>query len=356
MDSLFGRKKSRPRQSSVSLQDLNERSVPYDKLSAPSRSPIAVGTINQGLKGISAPSTNPALTTSGIELNKFTMQRSKLERDNLHERHHLRQDSRSESISTGDSLTLCSGPNEVSSSRVLSPHSQSTQLHRSEASTSSSRSEIMVDFGQYPVSPIYNSFATVRPMSVVSSRSDINRNSKYTPSLASPEGGPHLSHLSQFYHRHHPSESFQFPRPETDEEIEVLFENVKRTRDLAELPNLSVDQKWHMVYNDMQIRWKEEKQREEQSRKQNEAGQSVAIMTETPEWYIKRFLDKTITAKQASSLLVSLRSRELRYELSLAVFAPVFMSYSWFQHFISIQGTSVLAQTLQHISRKGLSR
>ena len=76
-----------------------------------------------------------------------------------------------------------------------------------------------------------------------------------------------------------------------------------------------------MVYNDMQIRWKEEKQREEQSRKQNEAGQTGVIVMESPEWYIKRFLDKTITAKQAGSLLVSLRSKELRYESSLAVFA-----------------------------------
>jgi cytokinesis protein len=127
----------------------------------------------------------------------------------------------------------------------------------------------------------------------------------------SPEGGPHQSHLSQFYHRHHQSGIFQFPRPETDEEIELLFENVKRTRDLTVLPNISVDQKWHMVYSDMQIRWKEEKQWEEQSRKQNETGQSVAIMSATPEWYIKRFLDKTITAKQAGSLLVSLRSKAL---------------------------------------------
>lgn len=317
MDSLFGRKKARPRQSSVSLQDLNERSVPYDKLSAPSRSPMTVGTINQGLKGISAPNTNPALTNSGTELNKFTMQRSKLERDNLYERH-LRQESLSESNSR-DSLTLYSDPNEVTSSRIPSPH-PSTQVHRSEASSSSSRSENMVDFGQYPVSQLYTSFATVRPTSAVSSRSDSNR--KYTPSLASPEGGPHQSHLSQFYHRHHQSEIFQFPRPDTDEEIERLFENVKRTRDLAVLPNLSVDQKWSMVYNDVQIRWKEEKQREEQSRKQNEAGQSGAILTESPEWYIKRFLDKTITAKQAGSLLVSLRSKELGYELCSSVFMP----------------------------------
>ena len=311
MDSIFGRKKTRPRQSSVSVQDLNERSVPYDKLLSPSRSPVPVGTINQGLKGISVPNISTH-TTSGTELNKLTMQaqRSKLQKDDPYLQH-LRQDSPSESISTSDSLTLYSDANEAMSSRVPSPRSQSTQVHRSEASTSSLRSENIVDFGQYPVPQLYNSFATVRPTSAVSSRSDINRNSKYTPSLASPEGNPHQS---QFYHRHHNSENFQFPRPETEEEIDLLFENVKRTRDVAVLPNLSVDQKWSMVYNDMQIRWKDEKQREEQSRKQNESGQSGAILTESPEWYIKRFLDKTVTAKQAGSLLVSLRSKELRYE------------------------------------------
>ena len=241
MDSIFGRKKSRPRQSSVSVQDLSERSVPYDKLSAPSRSPITV----------------------------------------------------------------------ISPSRVSPPHSQPTQLRRSEASSSSSWSENMVDFGQH--SSLYNSFATVRPTSVVSSRSDINRNSKHTPSLSSLEGGPHL------YHRHHHDETFQFPRPETDEEIERLFEDVKRTRDVSVLPNLSVDQKWTMVYHDMQIRWNEDKQREEQSRKQNEAGNFGAI-PQSPEWYIKRFLDKTITAKQAGSLLVSLRSKELGYESCFPLF------------------------------------
>jgi hypothetical protein len=29
---------------------------------------------------------------------------------------------------------------------------------------------------------------------------------------------------------------------------------------------------------------------------------------------------------------------------------------SWFRHFISLQGSSVLAQTLMHISRKGADR
>jgi len=145
-------------------------------------------------------------------------------------------------------------------------------------------------------------------------RSESHRNSKYAASLTSSEPGSHHSHLSHFYHRHQNSETFQFSRPETDEQIEALFENVKRTRDLGDMPNLPIEQKWQMVYNDEHIRWREERQREEQSRRQNESGQPAAIIVESPEWYVKKFLDKTITAKQAGSLLVSLRSKELRYE------------------------------------------
>ncbi|RXW21019.1 hypothetical protein EST38_g4845 [Candolleomyces aberdarensis] len=119
-----------------------------------------------------------------------------------------------------------------------------------------------------------------------------------------------------------------------------MFEAVKRTRNLP-LPNLSIEQKWDLVYNDEQIKWKEQKARDDQARRLQESGQSSSNpLPETPEWYIKKFLDKTITAKQASGLSVSLRSKEL----------------SWFQHFLSIQGTSVLAQTLMHTSRKGNAR
>ncbi|KAM6500747.1 Armadillo-type fold [Amanita muscaria] len=59
-----------------------------------------------------------------------------------------------------------------------------------------------------------------------------------------------------------------------------------------------------------------------------------------PHWYISKFLDKSINAKQAGSLSVSLRSHEL----------------GWLQTFVNLRGTSVLAQSLQHISRNGPSR
>ena len=97
-----------------------------------------------------------------------------------------------------------------------------------------------------------------------------------------------------------------------NDEIEALFENIRRTRGLGDLPNLTIEQKWHMVYSDEQLRWREEKQREEQGRLQAETGQAAFLIEGTPEWYMKKFMDRTITPKQAAGLQVSLRGKEVR--------------------------------------------
>ena len=91
---------------------------------------------------------------------------------------------------------------------------------------------------------------------------------------------------------------------------------------LDDIPHLSIDQKWHIVYNDEQMRWADERRREEQSRKQNESGQAAAFSEGTPEWYIRRFMDRTITPKQAASLLVSLRTGTVR----LVFLCPCFLT------------------------------
>lgn len=306
MDTLFGRKRSRPRQSSVSGQDLSERSVPYDKLAMPSRSPVPVATFNQGIRGISAPSSNPALSHSGNELNKYAMQRNKAEREKGYELHvNGRPGSPSTSISTADSSTLS---DESAPSSKHAPHTpSSSRVRLNEAPTPSGVQS--PDFGHFSNGSTNN--FTIRPTSSVTTHSETSRTSKYASSMSSSE-----AHHSVFYHSrsNHTSDTFHFPRPETDEEIEELFENVIRTRTQGELPNLLIEQKWHMVYNDEHLRWKEERAREEQSRRQKETGQPAQIMSESPEWYIQKFLDKTITPKQASGLLVSLRSKQMRYD------------------------------------------
>lgn len=98
----------------------------------------------------------------------------------------------------------------------------------------------------------------------------------------------------------------------------MLFENIMRMRGLEDIPHLSIDQKWHIVYNDEQMRWEEERRREGQARRQHESGQQASFVEGTPEWYIKKFMDRTVTPKQASSLQVSLRSKEMRFALVLS--------------------------------------
>lgn len=153
----------------------------------------------------------------------------------------------------------------------------------------------------------------LRPMSgasVATTRSDTTRSSRQVPSMSPFD--PHHHHLSNLYKHNTQMDEFSFARPENDEEIEMLFENIMRMRGLEDIPHLSIDQKWHIVYNDEQMRWSDDRRRDEQSRKQNETGAAAAFIEGTPEWYIKKFMDRTITPKQASSLQVSLRSKEMR--------------------------------------------
>jgi cytokinesis protein len=313
MDTIF-RKKVKPRTSSVSNQDLNERSVPYHKLGPSPRPPLPVGTAPQGLRGnaahiISAPITNPSLATNGTELNLYG--RPWVDGDRAHSSAILspRPPSPSHSMTTADSSTLYDD-----SDKTRSQH----RSKFSDASTFSSgrKSPSVADFGFHHSYHGANSH-TGRPSSRNTSRSD-NRFSQYTThSLAGSESLSHYStHLNQHLHlsRHgsNSGDEFSFPRPENDEDIEALFENIKRTRALGDMPNLNIDQKWHMVYSDEHIRWSEERQREEQARKQGESGQPASIIEGTPEWFIKKFMDRTITHKQASSLEVSLRSKEVK--------------------------------------------
>lgn len=75
--------------------------------------------------------------------------------------------------------------------------------------------------------------------------------------------------------------------------------------------DLSLDQKWNLVHSDEQLKWREIRQQEEAARKQADSGAPPALIEQSPEWYLRKFMDNTITSKQAGSLMVSLRSKEV---------------------------------------------
>lgn len=316
MNSFLTRKKNRPRQSSVSTASELGASKPYEDLAPSPRTPIHVGTTSQGLRNqfpsvISAPITNPTLTTDGTELNLYTMHRSRQERDQLYNTYPAtRPISPTNSPSTADSSTLYS-----ESDKIHLHHRSTTSV--SETSVSSGRmSPPVSDFGGYHSQRKGANQQTTRPTSRATTRSD--RMSTNTRSLISdaPSQHHHSTHIGNSLHAvrygtH--AEEFHFPRPDSDEEIEVLFQEIKRSLDLGDnLPNMTVDQKWAMVYNAEQLRWSEERK---QTKKQAEAGFAAPFVEGSPEWYIQRFMDRTITMRQASSLEVSLRSNQLRSTL-----------------------------------------
>jgi cytokinesis protein len=357
MDTIFGRRKSRPRQSSISAQEL--RSLPYDKI-LPGPPPVGRPAAN-----ISAPITNPTLTANGTDLNVHAIQRTKADRERAYasttSASTFRSSSPHASLVTDDSSTLyseladtTSNPSTASAARKLR-QSGSSSGRRSPSSHSSSQA-----LPPIPLSPPSSSTSVpLRPTSSSTTRSD-NRSSRYTV-----QSDPHSSHSHHHFpnlHRHGAIDDFNFPRPSDDAEIEALFDNIVRTRDLDNLPPLTIDQKWNIVESDERIRWKEEKTREEQAKKVPEQSRPSMIEEKSPEWYLRKFLDRSITPKDASGLLVSLRGHEVgcvlhHFSFSFGVLPNRLTRLRrWFQQFILIQGTPVLAQTLSYISRKGKHR
>lgn len=154
-------------------------------------------------------------------------------------------------------------------------------------------------------------------------------------------------------------DDFNFPRPD-DYDIEAMFQNIVRTRDLTNLPPLTIEQKWNMVESDERLRWKDEKAREEQAKKVPEQSRTGMIEERSPEWYLMKFMERSITPKDASGLLVSLRGQEVGCVFTLPRSPWEYQlktpDYRWFQQFIAMQGTRVLTQYISYISRKGKQR
>ena len=289
---IFGRKKIRQRQTSSSEQDLVD-SVPYDRLGPASRSPIPVGTVSQGLRAsatgstISAPITNPTLTSDGTELNYYAMQKSRSERERLY--------------GPGGKLSSRSplSPAASSSSNPLtSADSYGGRTSTFSTTTSSSRLRRPDPSGSYT--------RASRPDSTTSSHSDNHSNHRASSSMTMSETQSHYSQL--FHSRQSTHEEFDFPRP-SDAEVEALFQQIMLKRDISEIPTLTIDQKWSLVHSDERIRWNAEMQ----DMKRQTDGQALkSLSKDNPQWYLKKFLDQTITHKHAASLLVSLRTGTMR--------------------------------------------
>ncbi|PGH10759.1 hypothetical protein AJ80_07409 [Polytolypa hystricis UAMH7299] len=138
-------------------------------------------------------------------------------------------------------------------------------------------------------------------------------------------------------------------RPKDDKVVDQMFYELMNKRGWQNLPEQAKRQmlaypaskKWTLVYQDRLAQWQSEQKRRQNARQTYGGPELLARVEEegSPEWYVKRVLDDTITAKQLASLSVSLRTQPI----------------SWVKSFVEAQGQVALTSVLLKINRRKAS-
>lgn len=134
-----------------------------------------------------------------------------------------------------------------------------------------------------------------------------------------------------------------------DHIVEKEFMNLMVKRGWKSLPEQArrqmeaykIDKKWTLVYQDKLAEYKhEEKKRQTQRITYGGVGNPDILMRAeeegSPEWYVKKVMDNSITIKQMSSLEISLRTQPI----------------AWVRGFIEAQGQIALTNVLAKINRR----
>ncbi|KAF2397080.1 FH2-domain-containing protein [Trichodelitschia bisporula] len=139
---------------------------------------------------------------------------------------------------------------------------------------------------------------------------------------------------------------FSLDRP-SDEEIERAFRELMNQRGWKSMPEQALRQmesypitkKWTLVYQDRLQMYQSEQKRRHTSRYGADSGGNIldrAHEEGSPEWYVRRVMDNSISAKELQSLTVSLRTQPI----------------GWVKAFVEAQGTIALTNVLSKINRR----
>jgi cytokinesis protein len=160
----------------------------------------------------------------------------------------------------------------------------------------------------------------------------------------------HLLHLNQPSPSSSTSsfgQAFNLQRP-PDHVVEQEFRNLMVKREMKSLPEQArrqmeaykIDKKWTLVYQDKLAEYKNEERKRNANRHTYITGnQDILVRAEeegSPEWYVKKVMDNSITIKQMQSLEISLRTQPI----------------AWVKGFIEAQGQVALTNVLAKINRR----
>jgi cytokinesis protein len=146
-------------------------------------------------------------------------------------------------------------------------------------------------------------------------------------------------------------EGLNVQRPTDDRIIEQAFHDLMVKRGWKSLPEqarrqmeaYTISKKWTLVYQDRLAEWQGEQKKKHQSRYGPEPGGNIldrAHEEGSPEWYVRKVMDNSITPKQLGSLSVSLRTQPI----------------GWVKAFVEAQGQIALTNVLGKINRRAGQR
>ncbi|KAI9882939.1 MAG: hypothetical protein M1823_005310 [Watsoniomyces obsoletus] len=176
------------------------------------------------------------------------------------------------------------------------------------------------------------------------SRASISSRQSHHPGLSAQ----HTSGFASTNSLHH--DGFYLPRPADDRVLEEQFLALMHKRGSQNIPEQARRQmlayppakKWTLIYQDRLAEWQAEQKRRTYARQTIIGADGMpttlgrADEDGSPEWYVRKIMEDTISAKQLSSLGVSLRTQPI----------------SWVKSFVDAQGQVALTNVLAKIGRR----
>lgn len=144
-------------------------------------------------------------------------------------------------------------------------------------------------------------------------------------------------------------DGFKLNKPNDDRIIEEQFLSLMQKRGWHNLPDQARRQmmaytpakKWTLVHQDRLTEWQGDQKRRTNARQTGQYGSAMEMLLNaeeegTPEWFVKKVMDNSISAKQLQSLAVSLRTQPI----------------GWVKTFVECQGQVALTNVLGKINRR----
>ena len=176
-------------------------------------------------------------------------------------------------------------------------------------------------------------------------------NNSLSPSHASGRESHRLTKLPHYHGGGPAQDGFILNKPADEKVIEEQFLALMQKRGWHNLPEQARRQmmaypaakKWTLVHQDRLTEWQGEQKRRTTNRQTGTGQYSTAMEMlanaeeeGTPEWFVKKVMDNSISAKQLQSLAVSLRTQPI----------------GWVKTFVECQGQVALTNVLGKINRR----